>query len=347
MGHNWDFNYDRRLVELTGDNVDLIPFRNPETGPISGDVLRMDAFGRVDVYELQADQSYSAPAGFYTRLVRKSDGSFAERDHAGRIVRYGVPDNLGNAPNDRDGRLERQHDDIQVQPVRPVGESCGYPGPPNRLLLQLRGPPGTRHHFAGRSLTFVHNSGGDLIEVTSPAVVGTPNGNDLPQGKTVRYAYSSGFVDERLNHNLLLVTYANEVALGGAPRVQFEYEEDPFAVDTTDRVLKQTLGGTNNTQVPAGGTMTYVYEAIPVVNTANLNAPVSRTTATDRSGNVTEYQFNRLGNVVRIREFTNKDLRASEPEFYETSNRFNADGKLVQTVYSQGNSIDDQNIDRM
>ena len=127
----------------------------------------------------------------------------------------------------------------------------------------------------------------------------------------------------------MLVTYPNEVALGGAPRVQFEYEEDHFAVDTIDRVLKQTLGGTNNTQVPAGGTMTYVYEAIPVVNTANLNAPVSRTTATDRSGNVTEYQFNCLGNVVRIREFTNKDLRASEPEFYETSNRFNADGKLV------------------
>ena len=98
LGQNWDFNYDRRLVELTGDNVDLIPFRNPKTGPNSGDVLRMDAFGRVDVYKLQADQSYSAPAGFYTRLVRNSDGSFEERDYAGRIVRYGAPDNLGNAP---------------------------------------------------------------------------------------------------------------------------------------------------------------------------------------------------------------------------------------------------------
>ena len=205
--------------------------------------------------------------------------------------------------------------------------------------------------FAGRSLAFVHNSSGDLIEVTSPAVVGTLNGNDFPSGKAVRYAYSSGFVDERLNHNLLSVTYPNEAALGGPPRFQAEYEEDPFAVDTIDRVLKQTLGGTNDTQVPAGGTVAYVYEAVPSVNTADLNEPVSRTTTTDRNGNVTEYQFNRLGNVVRIREFTNRDVRASDPEFYETSNRFNADGKLIQTVYSEGNSIgytvDDQSTDRL
>ena len=49
----------------------------------------------------------------------------------------------------------------------------------------------------------------------SPAVTGTPNGNDFPTGKTTRYTYSSGFGDPRLNHNLLSVTAPNEVATAG------------------------------------------------------------------------------------------------------------------------------------
>src|SRR4030095_8718108 len=37
-------------------------------------------------------------------------------------------------------------------------------------------------------------------------VTGTPNGNDFPLGKTTRYRYSKGFVDDRGNHNLLTIT---------------------------------------------------------------------------------------------------------------------------------------------
>ena len=39
-----------------------------------------------------------------------------------------------------------------------------------------------------------------------PAVIGTPNGNDFPGGKTNRYAYSGGNLDQRLNHNLVAIT---------------------------------------------------------------------------------------------------------------------------------------------
>ena len=50
------------------------------------------------------------------------------------------------------------------------------------------GTPGTTAQ--ARVLQF-----GDLISVTSPAVTGTPTGNDFPNGKTESYAYSSGFGD--------------------------------------------------------------------------------------------------------------------------------------------------------
>ncbi len=33
----------------------------------------------------------------------------------------------------------------------------------------------------------------DLVAVTRPAIIDTPNGNDFPDGAVERYAYSSGF----------------------------------------------------------------------------------------------------------------------------------------------------------
>ena len=67
--------------------------------------------------------------------------------------------------------------------------------------------------FSGRMVKFDYYTGGmlggslgDLASVTSPPVTGTPNGNDFPDGKTMRYTYSTGSPDEQLNHNLLTVT---------------------------------------------------------------------------------------------------------------------------------------------
>ena len=106
--------------------------------------------------------------------------------------------------------------------------------------------------FVERSIHFEYDANGDLTAVTSPTVVDTPNSNDFPDGKTERYTYSSGFTDARLNHNLLTVTAPNEVVTDGPPRVVLTYETDPSSPDV-DRVLSQTIGGTNLTGVPAGG----------------------------------------------------------------------------------------------
>ncbi|MEZ6083435.1 MAG: hypothetical protein R3E58_05660 [Phycisphaerae bacterium] len=67
--------------------------------------------------------------------------------------------------------------------------------------------------FAGRQIVYdyyqtpdVGGDAGDLKSVTTPPIVGTPNGNDFPLGKTTIYTYSEGFADPRLNHNLLTIT---------------------------------------------------------------------------------------------------------------------------------------------
>jgi len=117
--------------------------------------------------------------------------------------------------------------------------------------------------FIGRKVKFTYDSRGDLVEVTSPAVTGTPNGNDFPNGKTTRYTYSFGFGDERLNHNLLTVTRPNEVAAGGTPVLTNTYGTTPNSFDF-DKVIGQTYGGTNASGVPAGGTYTYTYTHLPL-----------------------------------------------------------------------------------
>src|SRR5262249_40831819 len=145
---------------------------------------------------------------------------------------------------------------------------------------------------------------------TTPAVTGTPDGNDFPNGKTTRYTYSSGFTDERLNHNLTSIIAPNQVADGTlTPRLQFTY-------DTHDRALMQQVGGTNTSRGPAGGTITYQYQVLGTAPPGDFATPVIQTMVTDRNGNITEYRYNQLGDIVRERDFTNRDIRPSDPTFY-------------------------------
>jgi YD repeat-containing protein len=92
--------------------------------------------------------------------------------------------------------------------------------------------------------------------------------------------------------------------------------------------------------VPAGGTISYQYQFLGTAPANDFNAAVTQTTVTDRNGNRAEYQFNQLGNIVRIREFTNRDLRPTDPEFYETRYEYNADGEMLRMVHPEGNSVE-------
>src|SRR5262249_42616548 len=104
-----------------------------------------------------------------------------------------------------------------------------------------------------RSLHFQYDSYGELVEQTSPAVTGTPAGNDFLDGKPTRYTSSEGSPDARLNHELQTVTAPNEVATGGPPRLTYTYDTDPGSPDA-GRVLSEMMGGTNASGVPSGGT---------------------------------------------------------------------------------------------
>ena len=346
LGHNWDFNYNRRLVEVATTNVDMVPFAVPYAK--IGDVFRMDGYGRTDLYLRAADGSYRSPTGFYSRLTKNADGSFEERDQSGNRWFYLKPDTSGlarlSAFRDRNGNLMRHLYNEKGQLIRTLdvfGANFDYRYNEDGRLIELK-------DFSGRNVRFQYDQNGDLVAVTDTPVTGTPNGNDFPQGKTIRYTYTSGFQDERYNHNLLTITAPNEVAVNGPPRVIFEYTRP--GASAVDRVTRVTVGGKNQSGIPAGGTIRYEFRRLSLPIPGDFNSSVTQTTITDRNGNRTEYQFNQIGNIVRKREFNNRRIRPGDPEFYESRLEYNRDGQLLKVVYPEGNTdeyvFDDKNSDR-
>jgi RHS repeat-associated protein len=336
LGHNWEFNYNRRLEVMPG-----------------GQVVRMDGFSRSDAYERTPDGSYRSPTGYYTGLVMNRDGTFVEREPNGTKIHYSRPAGNGLAVMtrlvDRNGNTMRFVYNAQNQLTRvldTLGRAIDYSYNAQGRLVRVQ-------DFLGRTIQFEYDTRGDLVSVTSPAVTGTPTRNDFPRGKTTEYDYSSGFANPVLNHNLLAITAPNEVASRGPARIQLVYETNT-ASPNLDRVLRQTIGGTNrpaefangqvrfrsDVRVPAGGTISYEYRFLGAVRPGDFNSAMTQTTVTDRNGNRTEYQFNQLGNIVRIREFTNRNIRAGDPEFYETRYEYSRDGELTRMVRPEGNSVE-------
>jgi RHS repeat-associated protein len=346
LGHNWFLNYSQRLVVVTEDNQGQA---DPGFGTVApGDVLRVDGYGRVDIYRSNGDGTYGAPAGYYTALSRREDGSFVERDRDGYVAEYAAPDGQSVSRllslGDRQGNTMTFQYDAQARLVTAI-DTLGRP-----ITYQYDGDRlDWVQDFIGRKISFSYDENGDLVAVTSPAVTGTPNGNDFPAGTTTGYAYSSGFADPRLNHNLLGITAPNEMASGGSPRIAVTYQSDLMSPDL-DRVLGQSIGGTNGTGVPAGGAIVYSYLALGSAPAGDFITPVFQATVIDRNGNQARYQTNQLGNIVTVVEYTNRDLRSWEGD-YTTRYEYNADSELLKEVLPEGNSVeevyDSANPDRL
>ena len=328
-GQGWDFNYNRRLVVET-----------------NGNVLCVNGGGRVDRYVFNTNGTFTSPAGFFSQLTTNAAGIYRERDRHGLTNTYSATNILGIAKlssiSDRNGnQMTFQYNAVGqlTNTVDTLGRSIVYAYDANGRLTSVT-------DFAGRTRGFTYDSMGDLTSMTTPAVTGTPNGNDFPSGKTTVYTYSSGFADPRFNHNLLTVTAPNEVAVGGLAWLVAQYDTNSVSTNA-DRLVSLTLGGTNATGIAAGGQITFGYASFGAVSSTDYATPAFQNTVTNRNGNVTEYRFNQLGNVVREVQFTH-GIRVGPPITYTNIFSYNGDGlmitqtnaelSVVQFTYDSGNS---------
>jgi len=343
LGWNWEHEYaDRRL----------------SPGLFGRNVVRADGRGTLDeyLYDLDSD-SYVSPVGVFSRLFLDGDGLFVERLPDGTRYRYYPLDGSVIA-----GRLESIAERRRAQ-LSMVYDTQGR-------LEELRDTLGRVYtysyddegridgvvDFEAREVLFEYDDNGDLVAVTGPAVTGTPNGNDFPQGRRTEYVYSSGFEDRRLNHNLLQVIDPVEVAAGTrVPWLTNQYRESLASPDV-DRVIVQQWGGTNSSGIAAGGGLNLEYVETPSgslnsdVAAVDLEAFLSReaglTRFVDREQNLVEVRWNGAGLPLSVRTYTKDGLRPRDPTtlhppagvvppWFERRHRWTPEG-LLATLYNPG-----------
>src|ERR1051325_11382871 len=332
LGHGWDFNHNRRLMVQT-----------------NGDVLCMDGLGRADRYRLNTNGGFDSPSGFYAHLRRNLDGSFDERGAHGTTNSYSATNTLGIA---RLSRVSDRNSNQMNFQYNGAGQSTNVVDTLARSIhynYDTNGRATSVVDFSGRAVQFVYDSNGDLASATAPAVTSTPNGNDFPSGKTTAYTYASGLGDARFNHNLLTVTAPNEGAVSGPPWLVAQYDTNSVSPNA-DRLLSLRVGGTNASSAGAGGTIYYTYASLGSAPSNDFATAIFQNTITNRAGNVTEYRFNQLGNIVRTIQFT-RGLRAGDPAGYTNVMAYNSDGEIIARTNAELDSVqvtfDSSNPDRL
>jgi RHS repeat-associated protein len=337
QGNSWDFSYNIYL-ETSG-----------------ADLVLHDGNSRTDTYVLQPNSKW-AREEFFREIEQNLDDSFTlvfadtgrwnfhEFSHPtapGRLS--SIVDRNGNAMSfdyDAQGRLVTIHDTLDT-PSHDRDMTISYNG--DGFIASVT-------DYIGRSVSYQYYDGiepggnfGDLKSATGPPVVGTPNGNDFPGGKTTTYTYSTGFSDPRLNHNLLSMTDPK-----GQTYLQYEYAAVTNPNDIRfDRAIRQVWGDPGDIidWTVTGFASSGLYRIIVTVN--------------DRVGNVSEYSYDALNRMVRAREFTGRapdpdgptsgsqnlpvgKIRPDDPDVFETNYEFNADSLLTRAVFPNLNEV--QNV---
>lgn len=340
MGRGWDHSYNL-LLEPDGTNYFVC------NGRARKDRFRSRSDGTWAKTEFFQSLSPN-PDGTLTMLLadqlkwhfRRFDGTPAQ----GKIA--AIEDRNGNTMRfdyDGLGRLTLVTDTL---------------GRPFRIDYTAEGYVERVADFSGRFVRYEYyasgDSGGDrgdLKAAISPAVIGTPTGNDFPDGKRTSYTYSTGHADERLNHNLLTVTDGRrndprDPTFGLGPYVSNVYatETDPQAL-LYDRVVRQTWGG---------GLIDLTYVRLPAALPEN-NLAVLKVILRDRVGNVKELFYDRRNRLVIRREFTGRadpavpvtetsnrptaPLRASDPVYFETRYVWNAESLIRMVTHPRGDKV--------
>jgi len=315
LGYGWDANVFMRLKELS-----------------DGKVRCFDGGGRRDDYLPLGGGAYQSPRGFYTSLTRDATGYVLRNrdglkhyfDLSGRLLR--VRDRIGNEHRYSyiGGNLDRVFDEFEREVA-----NLSYS---NDLL-------DTVTDFTGRVVQFTYDADKNLVGVRTPIVTGTPNGNDFPAGKREQYQYDTTKSHPDLAHNLVAVIAPNEVEDSSfTPRITNVYGQTGT---NRDRVLTQTVGGTNASGMPAGGTLSFSYDFSP---SGGPPGTYNRTRVTDRNRNVTDYYHNLKGHALRVVE------EPLGPTPFITDFNYNAHGEITRTVLPMGNEIryiyDTSNQDR-
>ena len=325
QGRGWDFSY----------NVSLTP--QPD-----GTVRLCSGNGRCDTFYPDGTNGWFRDEHFVSVGDLDGDGapervSFAD----GGVWVFHPP---GSTAAGKLARIEDRNHNTLTLGYNPAGKLVTIVDTLNRTNTVTYNPVGliaSVIDFSGRVVRYEYDGAGDLRACVSPAVTGTPNGNDFPGGKTNRYEYSRGFQDGRLNHNLTACTDAK-----GQTWLQVVYaasvDPNSLAFDVVNYVQRGTY-------------REHLRRFAQTPSPANQFAVV-KSIITDGAGNVTECFYDSRQRCVRQLEYTGRanpdqattetlnrpsgKLRAEDPDFFETLREWNPDSLCTRVVHPRGNSTE-------
>jgi YD repeat-containing protein len=266
--NGWTFSYDVH-VQLLGS-----------------DFVIHDGTGRADTFKLNTNGVYTCPeffsegtlTGGVFRLTFADTGywEFNPIDATSPDAKLArIVDSNGNMISlnyDDLGHLSQLVDDL---------------GRTNTVAYDTFGRVANVMDFSGRITRYEYDGNGDLVACISPVVVGTPNGNDFPNGKTNRYTYSSGYADERENHLLLSVIDGN-----GQTTQQHVYQHNQTDLNFLRCIFLQRW-----TNTPA------CFTYLPQTAAPSNDFAVMRCIVNDPVGNVTECFYDARNRCVHMEEF--------------------------------------------
>lgn len=316
LGYGWDFSYNERLSVLP-----------------DGDVDRANGRGRVDTWIKNPGGGYTAPTGYFGTLTLETDGRYLLRETDGFRRYYGPAGRLREYRDRFGNQMLFEYD--AASNLNRVVDVYGRAYDLSYGLFAGRERLTVLRDYMGREVQYFYDGNGDLVAVRSPLVTGTSTGNDFPAGRTEAYSYLSGDPEPSLNHNLSEVTFPEEVESAGPAALAFRYGDAGVSLD---RVTEMDLGGTNNTGIPAGGTATFVYEAMNEILLPDPDLPRLKVTVTERNGNQIVYLVNEFEHLKALRHLT-RGVRPGEPPFYENYFYYDADGQMTSRMLPEGNSV--------
>ncbi len=193
--------------------------------------------------------------------------------------------------------------------------------------------------FSGRTVQYEYDGNGDLTAVISPPVIGTPNGNDFPGGKTNRFTYTSGYPNPAQNHLML-------TSVDGKGQVTHQHV---YQHNQSDLDFLRCISVQRDTNPPVD--LTY----LPATPTDKNGFTATKTIVRDAVGNVCEIFSDSRQRCVRLLEYTGRapnltvpttetvnrpegKLRTDDPDFFETRFAWNEDSLCTRVVYPRGNS---------
>ncbi len=334
----WARTYNSRIGR-TGASVNGWTFSyDLNIQPFGGDIVIHDGTGRTDTFKLQTNGVYTCREFFREGTVSNDTFTLTFAD-GGRFIfypfRFGeqgkltqIIDRNGNTMSlnyDGSGLLSQIVDDLDRT---------------NTVAYDLAGRVASVTDFSGRVVRYEYDGNGDLVACVSPPVTGTPNGNDFPGGKTNRYTYSAGYLDDRENHLLLSVIDAS-----GQTTQQHVYQHNQ-----TDFDFLRCISIQRWTNTPA--ILTY----LPQTPAPSNHFAVLRCVMNDPVGNVTECFYDARNRLVKLQEFTGRatpgvpvtatvnrpagKVRSNDPDYFECRAEWNNDSLCTLEVAPGGQQVE-------